>query len=1103
MSNPSWFPGRLIWALGCVLCGVVAAFVIARPANVTRAQENPGRAGVDERWLALLTSERSTLDQPTDADGVAAGALTLNVLMQDAAIAGFAPTGNPVSITVSRPGSVQETATATPFLTEAGWFYSWTWLSLGEYNVPGFQAGDVIRVAQGGQTLTLTANAFGAEASSATDRVSGVSAANVDLVLHGLSALDPALVFTATATADSQGAFVFDLAGVVDLSAGDHGFVRQTLDATRSVAARFATPQLQVQVDGNTVSGFVAPRQSFSVRVLQGSMVLAEATGIGGADGGFSLCVSTSCWSDLAPDRIFLPGRRVELIVGDQTLSMAIPTLTARSTIAEGRVSGMTDAGARVTVYRWPGPLAYNGGSLGFGLDSGVAVTASATGAYTAGVPLQPADYGAAVVRDVNGHLAYARYAVAQLRIDMGSRGLAGALIRGQLDRISTPVTVTIIGGLSGLPKAEVRSSTTPTGWLQVGVMRPTVQQSGLLLSGGDVVSITDASGLVALVPLQPISVTADVPTQRISGQGPVSATLPIHLENFDSYPAWPNGYDTLAFSDLAGFFGIDVTDFRIKSTTRGTVQWTNPDGHTLVRSFAAGPTCLPDVGEVRVNGNTLVYASDTANWTTCGWAMTLTLRSSSGALKHEATMPAFSGSDSFELLADQGGPVRIEPGDVLSIVNGTRAMTLSVPLISVNVDVSTQRITGNAPAGSTVHVVNENGLTDIGALGGPSPSWTATAIADAGGAYQLEGQFRPGDRIEASVTNRLGTAFTAVAVVPAIELSLYGGEFRGVLPPLSPLTVTLQTTRAVTPTTFTHRVDDLGRIRGMSYLGSTLLPWAIRPGDRVLVQAGSYQRDWLIPPLTAEVDTAAQMLRGVAPPNHRLTAVALSSGSVSRSIVMQSDPSGRYAVELPADFFPENGLRVTLHTDSGDRLSLVSGAMMWNIQLHSACLMLRTPRSFATATLTLFDGQGRVRSTQTLSGAGQTFWPLCLSDQAGPVIPRPGDHFRLVADSGEWSFTVPTLSVTHDPRRGIVTGGAPGGGFATISFSTQTDNLLADGRTVTIDAAGRFGVDVTDLTWRPGQPALLLYTDRAGNTVELAFILTGIQHWLTWIGHP
>ncbi len=525
-----------------------------------------------------------------------------------------------------------------------------------------------------------------------------------------------------------------------------------------------------------------------------------------------------------------------------------------------------------------------------------------------------------------------------------------------------------------------------------------------------------------------------------------------------------------------------------------------DPEGHTIVKAFAATQTCLPDVQEIVVGGNTLSYQGILGDASSCSLSTVLSLTSSTGQVKFVSEEPAYIAYTERELVDDQGRPIIVTPGDILSLSNGPRVITTSIPSLSVAANVSLNRITGRAPAGRTVNLTVYNSFAFV-SIAGPMYQWSSAVVADANGDFQVDTPLQAGDRVEATVRNRMGIGFTAIAVVPGIELTLYQNTLRAMLPPLSPLTITLQTAGVATPTVYVGATSDRGVIRGTSTYVPALLPAAIRAGDRVIVQAGSYSRNWLIPTLTAEVDLRLPAVSGVAPPNHRLSAISLSYGEVSMT---QSDGTGHYQSLLPSGYNPQAGLVITLFTADGDRLSLFSRPNNWIVQINSPCLEIHTPRTVNSGTLTVTNAQGVIRLTQPLVGYGQMSWQLCLSDGTTPIPLQTGDHLSLATDTGSWDYTVPVLTARHDARRGVVTGSAPAPGFVTIETPVYSNALSStDGRTVTIGANGTYGVDISDVAWRPGQQGMLRYTDPAGNIVVQTFVLTGIQHWLPWIGHP
>ncbi len=1096
MPNRTWLPGRLLWVVGCALAGLLAALGLFRSTDVTRAQEGVAPVDVDPRWLALLSADRLAFERPNEADSPMAGTLTLNVLVQDGTVAGFAPTGAPVTIVVRRGGAPIDSGTVAPVLMDVGWLYTWSAHNAWEFAGVGFSTGDVIEVSQGSATLNFSVSEFYADAYVASNHLKGKAAANASLVIYLQPALDPAQQYTQTTTTDGSGMFDADLGLTADMMAGDSGFIRYHLDSARSAAARFVAPRLQVQVGNNLVSGYTAPRQGVLVRVLSGGSLIAAGSTIARFDGAFELCLRY-CSGPTAMFATLLPGNQVELTAGDQALTTTIPMLSASSDLDDQRVVGLSAPGSNVSVLQWSGPLDYSS-SHAITFDALHVVTASVGGAYTATVPLQVADYGAAVVHDAQGHLAFARYAVPHLRVVLDRRDESGGLLSGQLDLMSRPVTLTVVGP-SGLPKAEIAASTSTNGLLETGSANTWFIQSGVRISAGDTISVTDQDGLSIILPLQGISVTADVLTQRISGQGPASATLPINVFGIDPYPAWPNGYEATVLTDLAGFFGLDLVGARLKTYSYGTVSWTNPAGHTIVQAFTASPTCVPSFYDVVVGGNTFAVEDPGAAAIGCGSSVDFSLAASSGSTKFAVELPFPYGQFQLELVNQQGDAVRFEPGDVLSFRNGSSEITTTVPLFQVAADVASQQVTGKAPPGRSVSLISANAFATMSSVG-PTPKWSHTVVADTNGDFALGVSIEPGDRVEASMTSQTGGSYIAVAVVPAIELSLYQNVLLSALPPLSPVLVTVHAGGTLTPTVFSAATNDHGQIRGTTPYIQALLPTIVKPGDRVVVQAGSYQRDWLLPALTAEVNFTDSLVEGQAPPNQDLTITPFNG---SLSVTARSDDAGHYQAYVPSSL-TQFGFVVTLHTALGDRLTLGGGSLRWKVMIGSPCLSIQTPLPAMQGNLTLSDAQGRVRATQSLTGFGGYLLQACFSsDGETSAEVRAGDRLRLTTDSGDFVYTVPSVTAVHDPYRGVIVGTTPTAGFITLSMGGSWGSSPLSGRTVSVSATGRYGVDIADVTWMPGQLGFLYFTDASGNSVQQYFTLTGFRQWLTIIGRP
>ena len=108
------------------------------------------------------------------------------------------------------------------------------------------------------------------------------------------------------------------------------------------------------------------------------------------------------------------------------------------------------------------------------------------------------------------------------------------------------------------------------------------------------------------------------------------------------------------------------------------------------------------------------------------------------------------------------------------------------------------------------------------------------------------------------------------------------------------------------------------------------------------------------------------------------------------------------------------------------------------------------------------------------------------------------------IPPAGASSFAVPTLTAQHDPRGRTVTGSGPTGGLVTLSTDEGAWPWQQPfGRSVPVDAAGQYGMDVSDLDYAPGRLSVVMYIDGLGNVTARSLNWSGIQHWLPIIGHP
>ncbi len=1091
---------RVMWGLGCVVVGVVAASAFAMPIRVTTAQEAvPSTQPVtgtelDPLWLKLIQTERHS-GSPSEFEGIAATGLTLHLLLEDGAVSGYAPSDGPIEIRSHRSGQPDQVTSVTPVFTPDGWFYA---NSLIPYYIPPYlslRQGDVVEVVQANHAISVTVPALSVWADSTQDALFGVGSSGTSLTMHFFPALQPEQEVTATTTAGPGDAFHFDLSSLVDVQAADHGFVRQILDPSRSVSARFVAPQIQVEAEGQYVYGYVAPGRVVTVSVLEAGSVLTQVPGLPSTTSGrFGLVLQKNGSSWL------MPGRQVRLETVGQTVTMTIPTLTTQVDFQSGVIQGSTSPGQWLSVLQQPGPISASTGDF-LVFDPSSSVTATVSGEYSSTLTLEPLDFGAVLARDLEGHFAYRRWVLPGIQVVYGRPFAAGPQISGQSSAMSAPVTISVAGP-SGLLKGLFSYYTSEQGAI-VSPMWPSDSQQNFGIAGGDVITLETPSGVDTVLHVPALDVAADVPTQHISGHAPAGATLRLHLERVEPWNEWPSGYDTEVVVGPDGTFALDLQDVRLTEMSPGRLAWVGPDGNSIILIFATRQSCLPTVFGITVHGNTVqVDANDSNQAYPCQTTTLVRLKNGNGVIKGETQASYYDlyVSDSLSFWSLQGVPVIILPGDRIEIRNGDQSREWLVPELSVMAQDAADLVTGTAPPLSVVRIA----VTDLGAST-VTARGALSVTTGANGQFALSVPLDAGTLIAAQVSDSEALSFSAYTTVPGLALKLYGSGVGAALTPLSTYTATVQTTRPPSPTTTSGRADDRGQPEDMYQAGSTppLIYFSntIVPGDRVTVQSGVWTRTLDVPAITAQYDQTTQKVVGQTLPQRPVSLRYIWSNEI---LTTTSNTSGLFEFTLTPSPYQQTSFELSVMTAQGDIVAVDVGAALWSVQLGRNCLSITLPTATEHAVLEQRGASGALKGTAEirLQGSIQLWWTPCLTSNSVASPVQPGDRLTLLVNGRSWEFVVPLLSAYHDPVRETVTGQAPPNGMVAVHMNGFGTGVPTN-RRVPTDGNGRYGVDVSDVDWYPGQPGSVMYRDALGNVIELQFSLTGLQQWLPLIGHP
>jgi len=1090
---------RLLGGLIAIVLGGLGAggLLIAIEARAQSPDEAPG-AGVataDPAWLALIAGDRQ-LSGGAGLEEPQVGGLSLHVLLDDAAVSGFAPTGLPVLVAFQRGQSAHSITNLTPQFTEYGWLFTGFFAEV-RYSTPGgFLPGDLLTVTQGAQSLTLTVQALSARAIALTDTVTGIAAPNAALTAYLYPALQPGQTFTATAVADSSGAFQAPI--TQGISAGDQGLVRMPMDAARSLSTRLIAPQIFVQVGGEGVSGITAPNHPVTIRVYSnGALKAGPVIATGGMEGFFGHCLGLC--EGRAEDPQLEPGDLVEIDTLGQTLTTTVPLLTADPDLGSGQVTGQAAPTAQVSVTRWPGPLSQYGGAWSIVFDPAQAVTAGGDGLYTATVQLQPKDYGIVVTHDSEGHLGYVPFTLPYLRMQLGDVGYFAPILGGQVSLGQTALTVTVQGP-SGYLKHQTTQRSTWLGGFDLYADPISMTSPEFLLGVGDVVTVETAVGVEAVVAIPEFTVEADADAQRITGRAPAGATLALHLDGVDPVTQYPYGYDTQVVVDAAGDYALELTDVSLGDSSKGLARLTTDAGHDIYRTFGMAQACLPGVWSIVVGGNNVHYIVKYLPLSSCDGPLTVSLLDSLGVEKdkvvHQNINYLYDESTIFE--DDEGVPIRILPGDRLRLVADGQSREWTIPALTVDVDVAGSLVSGEAPPGAEVAVTVDDLFDTLYA-----PRVSATATVSSGGTFELPLALRTGDRVEAMVIGSRSTRFVAYAVVPGVMVPLFQNHLTAILPPLDAFTLTLQSARPIPQGAFTGRASDQGVIHnGQPPVFGT--PWGdIRPGDRLMIQAGALSREIQAPDFAAYLDPTTRRITGTAPAGRPVWIELAFPGS---HVSTTSTVTGTFELTLPPGASLDELIPVRTELAGGDVVVREVAALRWAVNLSSNCVDVRFPMAVDQAVFEVWSPGGAVKATQTIVHQGYPLmsWSGCLEPvpQAGPI--ESGDRLVLATFQGDWTYTVPELTAAHDPTRRVVVGRGPAG--ATLLFTPQFIIMpwqFPRGRLVPVDGAGGYGFDISDVKWRPGQVATIAYRDAIGNVVMRSIYLVGYQQWLPFVGHP
>ncbi len=1009
--------------------------------------------------------------------------LTMHVNLDEALIAGHAPSPAPLFITVTRSADgLARRFTAYPVPDGGAFLYTirlrgtwWYWYR------PA--AGDLVVLRQGGRTLSMTLPEMSAHLLPRREVLSGTAPVSASLAAYLFPFDDPAAVYTATTTATASGEYSLAWAAFPDLRPRDGGYLFLRRGNT-SASLRFIAPFLRVQSGGYFLGMQLLPYGRGSLTSLRGEGWDFHADGEGYAGQDFQPLVGRTSLPS------FEPGSTIAAETGGDVVTTTIQTVTAQVDQARGLVYGEAPPGAAVRIQVFAGPLRGESGLWADDLLQEYTLTADASGQYSLTLPLAPGNYGLALVDNGDGHESFDWFAAPYFTVHLGWHDDAlRTALDGQVDG-REPLTVSLYG-TGEYPKAQYVLSVRSNGRLPYTAasweMSSQYEEIALALEGGDRVQVTRRGETVFSATLPALTLEIDPSGEFIYGQAPAGERITLSGDDW----GWGSGVvrSAVVTASLTGTYrlpwealGLGGQDVYLSAA------WEAPGGYRVERSFIIREACPSRPADVAVGGSRVEW------WmyfprSSCKKPMTARLRRADGMLKAEHDIWTSDGAVSFRSAA--GRPVPIAGGDVLEFETSDAVVQVVVPLLEVHLEAGSRRILGRSEPETQIHVLYADERS----------YWDAVLTTTASGAFTLTLPAnitpRPGARVTASLS-RGGTTFTARDVLPhwQINISDLASGIKGVLPPLTPYTLTLRRPFSCTiwVTTFLGHgyADDTGD--WMLSSGALVL----KTGDVVSLTTPSAVYTLAVPSLSAFFDVRSGRVSGTAPPAGELRVRILGNRTRGGRLVLTEETlphaDGRFSAVFP-QVAGKTGVagELVYLPPSGGEVFLMFFPPHWEVTLGSQRLSGVGPLPGEKALFTWQSAAGDVFSA--------TLWTKSSDGSFTAYLPeavQPGDLLRLDMVSQSISYTVPLVTAQHDFAAQALTGQAPAGAQINAFFPAPTFGY--DFRRVYAGAQSTYGVDTGDLDLSLNQSGYVLVTDREVNTVRLYFDITGYRAWLPLI---
>lgn len=622
----------------------------------------------------------------------------------------------------------------------------------------------------------------------------------------------------------------------------------------------------------------------------------------------------------------------------------------------------------------------------------------------------------------------------------------------------------------------------------------------------GDVVEVQGVSGPPVSVTVPVMTAVVDSFAGMITGVGPANAAMGLYWERFGN---------RTVHTGADGTFSIPYANITAASTGSDAVLLTyhEPQGN-WIRASTGDPVVDPAYLEVR-------WGSDYSDYYYDGY-LAHAVSGSAGAPLTQAQLTLHRGgmviatvavmSDQYgyftALLHDSDGqPVDIVGGDLIEMVAGAVSRSLTVPELTVQVNLESHTLYGTGPANAPLTIYGAEcdphpATADIdGFVIDPNGNWVVPCpTLGHGSAGWIAVQDLQGNRTYLNWSD------------PAVMVQLNGNFVEGVLVPEAEVSVQLWRQNVMVAETAVTAREDNGWFWAQ-FLGSGGRPFIILPNDTVVVVYGDQSITVPVVPLSASVDNVADAVTGTGPASHGLDVGLMSSGWtpddhyepwVVREVTTAGD--GAYVADFAGvrDIQGGDSVWVVYTNADGNIVYLERAAPLVRINLGSDIVDgYATPNS--TASVVLKRGGSVIASTKVPTGMDGAFSAFFLDSEGNLINLVAGDVVEVTASPTVASSAV-GLTVVVDTTLDQITGSAPAGAAVLVTaYTCAPDGCIGYSATAiagangsySLDLAGIFDLDLTSYAYaqvEAGEGNMTSFTSTPSALPQLAGVESSLQ---------